>query len=148
MDRTAQSVWVATSTTIARFEVFSITTVTPVSTPGTEDEGVTTPDVAPGLEEIGLGVCEFFGCESAAAGLAIFGLLLMLLAGVAGFIVSGGLAKIRRRQPIGNLPPAMAFSFAGVMFFINGVAGIFNGLIIFGGIVVVGIVVYFFRRGG
>lgn len=39
MDRLAQNVWVATTTTIARFEVTSVTTVEPVNIPGEEDGG-------------------------------------------------------------------------------------------------------------
>lgn len=37
MDRLGQNVWVATTTTIARFEVTNITTIDPINTPGDED---------------------------------------------------------------------------------------------------------------
>lgn len=39
MDRLAQNIWVATSTTIQKFEVFSVTTGDPLNIPGDEDDG-------------------------------------------------------------------------------------------------------------
>lgn len=155
MDRLAKYVWVATSTTIAMFEVTPVTTVVPVDQPGDSEDGedgvpgdADGDGVADGLEEFGQMIGQLFGVDDPVAGLAIFGIILMLLAGVAGFIVSGGVRKLKNKEPIGSMPPTIAGAFVGVMFFINGVIGLFPGIVTLGGLLVAGVVIFFRVRSG
>lgn len=81
MDRLAQNIWVATSTTIARFEVFTVTTEDPVNIPGDEDDG----DALPGD-----GLFEGSGATVGAAfGVGAFGGNLFLGAVLMGIVAYG-----------------------------------------------------------
>ena len=156
IDALGQNLWIARGDAgaetgwVDRYDVQGggCTTTAPITFGGTVDTPDAVADPGEGLAGVGAAVAAFFGLgDNSEAGLAILGILLMLAAALLGFIFTGGFRKMSEGEPIGKGPPAAGGIFAVVMFFVNGVVGLFNMAIIVGVVVLVVIAFLFTRRG-
>lgn len=112
MDRTAQNVWAVTSTTVARYEVISCTTIIPVS-PQQGGSGTTTPTTGPGLLGVDPG--------SVIPGVGAFGGNMFMGFLVVGMVATGSFVAFRALAAAG-IGAALGIALAwGLGFFTGGV---------------------------
>lgn len=100
------------------------------------------------MDEFATFLSGVFGGIEPVAALALFWLIIMLLAALAGFAFSGGLKKIARGRDVGNGPPLIAGGFAIVTFFIGGVAGFLPLAMVVGSLLAAIILAFLFKRFG
>jgi hypothetical protein len=140
MDRTGQSVWVATSTTIARYDVVSVTTITPVTTQSQDDPE---PESAPGA--FGVDENTIPGVSSFGANL-LFGSIMVI-----GMAVGVGASPNAWRARRDGLTFSIALAVIGAIlgFLVAWGFGFFNAASVFAIVFLAGVFVFFrFRTSG